>query len=66
MIVPLLAGFAGIQSDRGVGTRGGAARIEQDQWTAAVTATPFLQMLMAAYDPVEHDASSLRARVCAG
>lgn len=34
--------------------------------TAAVTATPFLQMLMAAYDPAEHDVSSLRLWVCAG
>src|SRR5439155_4866635 len=41
-------------------------RIEQYRCTAAVTATPFLQMLMAAYDPVKHDASSLRVWVCAG
>lgn len=41
-------------------------RIEQHRCTAAVTATPFLQMLMAAYDPDKHDASSLRLWVCAG
>lgn len=41
-------------------------RIKQYGCTAAVTATPFLQMLMAAYDPAEHDASSLRLWVCAG
>ncbi|MCW2816137.1 MAG: o-succinylbenzoate--CoA ligase [Nocardioides sp.] len=41
-------------------------RIEQHGCTAAVTATPFLQMLMAAYDPDKHDASSLRLWVCAG
>jgi acyl-CoA synthetase (AMP-forming)/AMP-acid ligase II len=44
----------------------GLRRIEQYGCTAAVTATPFLQMLMAAYDPAEHDASSLRRWVCAG
>jgi cyclohexanecarboxylate-CoA ligase len=41
-------------------------RIEQHRLTAAVTATPFLQMLMQAYDPERHDASSLRLWVCAG
>jgi cyclohexanecarboxylate-CoA ligase len=40
--------------------------IEQYGCTAAVTATPFLQMLMSAYDPEKHDASSLRFWVCAG
>jgi len=44
----------------------GLRRIEQYGCTAAVTATPFLQMLMAAYDPAKHDASSLRLWVCAG
>lgn len=42
------------------------ARIQQYGCTAAVTATPFLQMLMGAYDPEKHDASSLRLWVCAG
>jgi acyl-coenzyme A synthetase/AMP-(fatty) acid ligase len=42
------------------------ARIEQYGITAAVTATSFLQMLMKAYDPEKHDASSLRLWVCAG
>ena len=41
-------------------------RIEQHGCTAAVTATPFLQMLMGAYDPTKHDASSMRLWVCAG
>ncbi|HEX6492495.1 MAG TPA: AMP-binding protein, partial [Candidatus Dormibacteraeota bacterium] len=41
-------------------------RIEEHGCTAAVTATPFLQMLMEAYDPATHDASSLRLWVCAG
>jgi len=44
----------------------GLRRIQQHHCTAAVTATPFLQMLMAAYDPAQHDASSLRLWVCAG
>ena len=34
--------------------------------TGAVTATPFLQMLMGAFDPQAHDASSLRFWICAG
>lgn len=41
-------------------------RIKQHKLTAAVTATPFLQMLMGAHDPAVHDASSLRLWVCAG
>ena len=40
--------------------------IKEHRCTVAVTATPFLQMLMGAYDPDKHDASSLRAWVCAG
>lgn len=40
--------------------------IEKHRCTAAVTATPFLQMLMGAYDAARHDASSLRLWVCAG
>jgi cyclohexanecarboxylate-CoA ligase len=41
-------------------------RIEEHGCTAAVTATPFLQMLLNEYDPQEDDASSLRLWVCAG
>lgn len=44
----------------------GLQRIKQHGITAAVTATAFLQMLMAAYDPEKHDAGSLRLWVCAG
>ncbi|GAB3002790.1 AMP-binding protein [Amycolatopsis acidiphila] len=44
----------------------GLQRIAEHGCTAAVTATPFLQMLTAAYDPDRHDASSLRLWVCAG
>jgi cyclohexanecarboxylate-CoA ligase len=44
----------------------GLRRIAEYGCTVAVTATAFLQMLMAAYDPDVHDASSLRLWVCAG
>jgi len=44
----------------------GLRRIEQHGCTVAVTATPFLQMLMGAYDPSKHDTSSLRLWICAG
>lgn len=41
-------------------------RVKEYGLTAAVTATPFLQMLMKAFDPAKDDASSLRVWVCAG
>jgi cyclohexanecarboxylate-CoA ligase len=44
----------------------GLHRIEEYGCTATVTATPFLQMLMAVYDPAKHDTSSMRLWVCAG
>lgn len=44
----------------------GVSRIREHRLTAAVTATPFLQMLMKAFDPEQDDASSLRIWVCAG
>jgi cyclohexanecarboxylate-CoA ligase len=44
----------------------GLRRIAEYGCTAAVTATPFLQMLLGAYDPEKHDPSSLRLWVCAG
>jgi len=44
----------------------GLRRVEQYGCTAAVTATPFLQMLMGAYDATKHNTSSLRLWVCAG
>jgi non-ribosomal peptide synthetase component E (peptide arylation enzyme) len=40
--------------------------IERHRLTVAVTATAFLQMLMSAYKPGKHDASSLRVWICAG
>lgn len=65
VVLPLLAGASSYLMEAfepGEALR----RIEQHRLTAAVTATPFLQMLMAAYDPEKHDASSLRLWVCAG
>ncbi|MBJ7337519.1 AMP-binding protein [Mycolicibacterium sp.] len=44
----------------------GLAEIARYGCTQAVTATTFLQMLLAAYDPAHDDASSLRIWVCAG
>ncbi|CAN5636598.1 medium-chain fatty-acid--CoA ligase [soil metagenome] len=44
----------------------GLEKVREHRITGSVTATPFLQMLMAAYDPEKHDASSLRFWVCAG
>jgi acyl-CoA synthetase (AMP-forming)/AMP-acid ligase II len=46
--------------------RAGRAEIAKFGCTQAVTATTFLQMLVSAYDPDIHDASSLRLWVCAG
>ncbi|GLZ48129.1 cyclohexanecarboxylate-CoA ligase [Actinomycetospora sp. NBRC 106375] len=44
----------------------GLEEIERYRCTASVTATAFLQMLLDAYDPQRHDASSLRLWVSAG
>lgn len=44
----------------------GLAEIARFGCTQVVTATTFLQMLLAAYNPARDDASSLRTWVCAG
>lgn len=44
----------------------GLERIKEHGCTCAVTATAFLQMLIAAFDPGKHDPSSLRVWICAG
>jgi cyclohexanecarboxylate-CoA ligase len=44
----------------------GLRRIQEHGCTVVVSATPFLQMLMAAYDADKHDVSSMRIWVCAG
>jgi cyclohexanecarboxylate-CoA ligase len=46
--------------------RAGLADIAKFHTTAAVTATAFLQTLMDAYDPDQHDPSSMRLWVAAG
>jgi acyl-CoA synthetase (AMP-forming)/AMP-acid ligase II len=65
VVLPLLAG-AGSYLMEAWDPEEGLRLIEKHHCTAAVTATPFLQMLMEAYDPSKHDASSLRLWVCAG
>src|SRR5713226_1520247 len=65
VIMPLIAGAKSYLMEAW-DPEEGLRRIEQYRCTAAVTATPFLQMLMAAYDPAKHDASSMRLWVCAG
>jgi cyclohexanecarboxylate-CoA ligase len=44
----------------------GLARIAKFGCTISVTASTFLQMLLDAYDPDAHDASSMRVWTCAG
>ncbi|MBM7517979.1 AMP-binding protein [Nocardioides nitrophenolicus] len=65
VVLPLLAGATSYLMEAWDPAEG-LRLIEEHRCTAAVTATPFLQMLMGAYDPAKHDASSLRLWVCAG
>lgn len=65
VVLPLLAG-ARSHLMEAWDPQEGLARIARYGCTVTVTATPFLQMLMAAYDPAKHDASSMRVWVCAG
>ena len=65
VVLPLIAGAQSYLMEAW-DPQEGLNRIEQHGCTAAVTATPFLQMLMGAYDPTKHDASSMRLWVCAG
>lgn len=65
VLLPLLAGAKSYLMEAWDPAEG-LRIIEEHGCTAAVTATPFLQMLMGAYDPAKHDASSLRLWVCAG
>jgi cyclohexanecarboxylate-CoA ligase/acyl-CoA synthetase len=44
----------------------GLRRIEQYRCTASATATPFVQMALAAYDPDKNDVSTMRVWLCAG
>jgi cyclohexanecarboxylate-CoA ligase len=65
VVLPLLAGASSYLMEAWEPATA-LEKIEQFGCTGAVTATPFLQMLMAAYDPGRHDAGSLRFWVCAG
>ncbi|WP_134668295.1 MULTISPECIES: AMP-binding protein [unclassified Amycolatopsis] len=65
VVLPLLAG-ASSHFMEAWEPEEGLQRIAKHGCTAAVTATPFLQMLTAAHDSDRHDASSLRLWVCAG
>jgi cyclohexanecarboxylate-CoA ligase len=65
VVLPLLVGARSYLMEAWDPTEG-LRKIEEHRCTTAVTATPFLQMLMGAYDPDKHDASSLRRWVCAG
>ncbi|WP_141013628.1 AMP-binding protein [Nocardioides sambongensis] len=65
VLLPLLAGAKSYLMEAW-DPAAGLDIIKEHACTAAVTATPFLQMLMGAYDPERHDASSLRLWVCAG
>ena len=44
----------------------GVRMVQEHRCTVTTTATAFLQMFMGAFDPTQHDASSLRIWVCAG
>ncbi len=65
VVLPLLAGASSHLMEAWEPGEG-LQRIAKYGCTVAVTATAFLQMLTAAYDPDRHDASSLRVWVCAG
>jgi cyclohexanecarboxylate-CoA ligase len=65
VILPLIHGAASHVQEAWE-PREGLARIARHGCTIAVTASTFLQMLLDAYDPREHDASSLRVWTCAG
>lgn len=65
VILPLIHGAASHVQEAWE-PREGLARIAKYGCTIAVTASTFLQMLLDAYDPDAHDASSLRVWTCAG
>jgi len=65
VVVPLIAGAQSYLMEA-FDPEEALRRIELYGCTASVTATPFLQMLMGAYDLAKHDTSSMRLWVCAG
>jgi cyclohexanecarboxylate-CoA ligase len=64
-LLPLMHG-ASVHLMEAWESRAGLADIAKFHTTAAVTATTFLQTLMDAYDPDQHDPSSMRLWVAAG
>lgn len=65
LVLPLIAGASSYLMESWDAQQA-LERIAQYRCTVATTATAFLQMLMAGYDPARHDASSMRLWVCAG
>ena len=65
VILPLIHGGASHVQEAWE-PREGLSRIAKYGCTISVTASTFLQMLLDAYDPDEHDATSMRVWTCAG
>jgi cyclohexanecarboxylate-CoA ligase len=65
LVLPLIAGASSHLMEAWEPEEG-LLRIQEHGCTVTVTATAFIQMLMATYEPDRHDASSLRLWVCAG
>ncbi|MBM6545420.1 AMP-binding protein [Janibacter sp. YIM B02568] len=65
ILLPLINGASSLFIEKWDPVAGMDALIEH-KVTCAVTATPFLQMLLGVYDPDRHDVSHFRAWVCAG
>ena len=65
VVLPLIAGAKSYLMEAWDAEEG-LRLIEEHGCTSAVTATPFIQMLLGAYDSTKHDVSSMRVWVCAG
>lgn len=65
ILLPLVNGASSLFIEKWEPKAGMQAIIDH-KVTCAVTATPFLQMLLGVYDPSQHDVSHFRAWVCAG
>lgn len=65
ILLPLINGASSLFIEKWDPAAGMQAIIDH-KVTCAVTATPFLQMLLGVYDPAQHDVSHFRAWVCAG
>lgn len=65
ILLPLINGASSLFIEKWEPAAGLAA-LQKHKVTCAVTATPFLQMLLGVYDPDRDDVSHFRAWVCAG